>query len=97
MTQQNGAYNDYGRCTDSETWQTRDADANAIGDTFRGAVSNFPLIGGLFAGLVPSTYTNNAIRYCPGATIDHTTGYTQETILASVVLALVVIYLILPR
>lgn len=93
----NGAQNDYGRCTDSETWLTREADSNAIGDTFRGAVANFPLIGGLVAGLVPSTATNNTIRYCPGATIDHTTGYTQETILASVVLALVVIYLILPR
>lgn len=89
-----GASNDYGRCVDSDVWATIDADANAIGDTFRGMVSNFPVVGGFVAGMIPPTYTANAIRSCPGATIDHTSNYTQEMILGAVLIALIVLYLI---
>lgn len=91
----NGGQNEYGRCADTEVWLTREADANAIGDTFRSAVGNFPIVGGLVAGLVPDTYTANAVRSCPGATTDHTTGYRQEVVLLALLLSLIVIYAIL--
>ena len=90
----NGGHNDYGRCVDSEVWYTREQEANAIGDAFKGIMSSFPIGGSLIAGLVPDTHTANAVRMCPGATIDHTTAYTQEYILMAIVVALIFIYLI---
>jgi hypothetical protein len=92
-----GSYNDYGRCVDSDVMYTREADQNAIGDTFRMLASNFPIVGNFIAGMVPPTYTANAVRLCPGATIDHTTNYYQEYTLMAIVFALVVIYLMIRK
>lgn len=89
---ESGAYNNNGRCADSAVWLTREADQNAIGDSFRNMVSSFPIAGQFFAGMVPDTYTANAVRQCPGATIDHTTGYTQEYVLLALIVALIFIY-----
>jgi hypothetical protein len=91
------ASNQNGRCMDSSVWITRDADANAVGDTFRQAVGNFPVVGSFVAGLVPDTLTMNAIRSCPGATIDHTTGYRQTYGLMALTVMLLVIYIIIPK
>lgn len=95
MSNQSGAHNTNGRCTDSAVWLTREADQNAIGDTFRNMVSNFPIAGGFFAGMVPDTYTANAVRQCPGATIDHSTGYGQEYVLLGLIAGLIFIYAII--
>ena len=92
----NGGSNQNGRCMDSAVWLTRDAEANAVGDTFRSAVSNFPVVGGFVAGMVPDTLTMNAIRTCPGATIDHTSGYRQTYVLMALVVMLLAIYLAIP-
>jgi hypothetical protein len=90
------ASNANGKCQDSAVWLTREANANAIGDTFRSAVSNFPIGGSFIAGLIPDTLTMNAIRSCPGATIDHTTGYRQTYGLMALVVMLLAIYLVIP-
>ena len=90
-----GASNVHGKCVDSPVWLTREPDANAIGDTFRGLVSNVPYVGSLVAGLVPDTFTQNAIRSCPGATIDWTPDYTQEMTLMALIVVLIVIYLLI--
>lgn len=81
------------RCQYSDVWLTREEDANAFGDFFRNQVRNFPIAGGLFAGFVPDTLTANAVRSCPGATIDHTSGYTLDTILVVLLVVLIIIYL----
>ena len=81
------------RCQNSEVWLTRDEDANAFGDFFRSEVSSFPAVGGIIAGLVPDTLTANAIRSCPGATIDHTSGYALDLLLIGFIVLLIVIYL----
>lgn len=91
------ASNQNGQCVDSAVWLTREDDANAIGDTFRGAVSNFPIIGQFVAGMVPDTQTMNAMRSCPGAVIDHTTGYRQTYGLMALVVMLLGIYIAQPR
>lgn len=91
------ASNANGKCLDSAAFYTREADANAIGDTFRGAVSSFPVVGSFISGLVPDTLTMNAIRSCPGATIDHTTGYRQTYGLIALVVMLLAIYLVIPK
>lgn len=93
----NGASNQYGRCQDSTVWLTREDEANYVGDTFRGLVSNFPVVGQYVAALVPDTLTMNAIRTCPGATIDHTTGYRQTYVLMALVVMLLAIYLVIPK
>lgn len=92
---ENGAHNQNGQCLDSSVWLTRNPDANAIGDTFKSAVSSFPMVGSFVAGMVPDTYTANAVRTCPGATIDHTTGYTQEYVLLATIVALIFIYIMI--
>ena len=91
------AQNANGRCQDSAVWLTREADANAIPDTFRSVVSIVPVVGGFVAGLVPDALTMNAIRSCPGATIDHTTGYRQTYGLIALVVMLLAIYLVIPK
>lgn len=69
------------KCQYSEVVLTREDGANAVGDTFRTAVSNVPLVGGLVAGLVPDTFTANVLRACPGKVVDHRSGYWPEMIL----------------
>lgn len=91
------ASNQHGKCQDSAVWLTRDADANAIGDTFRSAVSNFPYVGQFVAGMVPDTLTMNAMRVCPGAVIDHTTGYRQTYGIMALIVMLLAIYIAIPR
>lgn len=86
-------YNENGQCATAEEWISREADANAIGDTFKGIMSSIPAFS-MFAGLVPDTYTANALLICPGATVDHTDPYSQEYILIGVIVALMVVYLI---
>jgi hypothetical protein len=92
-----GASNAYGRCEDASVWMSREQDANAIGDGFRSVVSNVPYVGGIVAGLIPDTYTANAVRMCPGATVDHTTPYSQTYALMAVLVGLIVIYLIIGK
>jgi len=91
----NGASNYHGQCVDSPVWLTREPDANAIGDTFRSMVSNFPYVGGLVAGLVPDTFTQNVIRSCPGATIDWTSDYSQEYTMMALLVVLILLFLII--
>jgi hypothetical protein len=81
------------RCEYTEVWTSRDDDKNAFGDFFRDSVANFPIAGGLFAGMVPDTLTSNAVRSCPGATIDKTSGYTLDLILLGLIVFLIVVYL----
>ncbi len=87
----------YGKCRDSQVWQTRDADANAVGDAFRSAVSSFPYIGGFVAGFIGDTLTNNAIRQCPGAVTDYTTPYRQTYILIGLVVIVAFVYYLIPK
>jgi len=84
---------DYSKCA-SEVSLSRDANANAIGDTFRQSVGSFPLVGGLIAGFVPDTLTQNILRTCPGALIDHTTDYQLEYTLLAVAVILTILYVI---
>lgn len=89
------AQNANGKCSDSSVWLTREADANAFGDGFKSLMNNIPVVGGIVAGLVPDTLTANAVRTCPGATIDHTADYRQTYVLMGVVVALVALYIYL--
>lgn len=81
------------RCTNSEVWFTRDEDANAYGDFFRGQVANFPIAGEFFAAMVPDTLTANAVRTCSGATIDKTTPYTLDVVLIGLIVLFIIIYI----
>jgi hypothetical protein len=90
----NGGSNKNGQCQDSSVWLTRDPEKNAIGDGFKSAMNVIPIVGGLVGSLVSDTYTANAIRTCPGATVDHTTTYTQEYFLIAIIVALIFIYVI---
>jgi len=87
------AGNMYGKCRDSAVWQSREPDSNAFGDFFRDSVGQFPVVGGLIAGFVPDTLTNNALRQCPGAVTDHTTPYRQTYALIGVVVLFLAIYM----
>lgn len=89
------ASNQHGQCIDSAVWVTRDPEANAVGDTFASMVSNVPYVGGFVAGLVPDTFTQNAVRSCPGAVVDWTPDYTQEMVLMALIVVLIVIYLLM--
>lgn len=74
------------KCQYSEVVLTREAGANAIGDIFRQGVSSVPIVGGLFAGLVPDTYTANVLRACPGKVTDKRSSYLPELILGGATL-----------
>jgi hypothetical protein len=92
-----GASNIHGRCTDSAVWVTYEEDNQAMDNLWRDTLSSFPVVGGFIAGMVPDTLTMNAIRSCPGATIDHTTGYRQTYGLMALTVMLLVIYIIIPK
>tara|TARA_R110001599_G_scaffold129074_2_gene303167 strand:- start:14101 stop:14376 length:276 start_codon:yes stop_codon:yes gene_type:complete len=84
------------KCFDSELYISRDADANAIGDTFRGMVGNsIPIVGPLVAGLVPDTLTNNIVRQCPGVTLDKRSTFTVDYILLVFIVTLLISYYLL--
>ncbi len=91
------AGNMYGKCRDSEVWLTREADKNAFGDAFKQMMNVVPVVGSLVAGFVPDTLTNNALRQCPGAVTDYTTPYSQTYALIGVVVALLVVYMLIPK
>jgi hypothetical protein len=83
------------RCTDSEVWVTRDEDKNAFGDMFRETASQtIPVVGGIMAGLVPDTLTNNVVRSCPGVTIDRRSSFALDYIfLAAIILGILIFYI----
>lgn len=83
------------RCLDSEVWLTRDADKNAVGDTFRSAVSSFPVVGSFVSGLVPDTMTKNVVRQCQGLTINKRTSLSLDYILLIFVVLLIISYYLL--
>lgn len=83
------------RCLDSEVWLTRDADKNAVGDTFRSAVSSFPVVGSFVSGLVPDTMTKNVVRQCQGLTINKRTSLSLDYILLLFVVLLIISYYLL--
>ena len=80
------------RCLDSEVWLTRDADKNAVGDTFRSGVSSFPIVGGFVSGFVPDTMTKNVVRQCAGLTIDRRSSFALDYILLMVIVSLLISY-----
>lgn len=88
------ASNVHGKCIDSPVWLTREPDQNAVGDAFKGILSNVPYVGGLAASLVSDTATQNVIRTCPGATTDWTPDYSQEYTLMALIVVLIITYLI---
>jgi hypothetical protein len=89
------ASNMYGRCRDGQAYLTREADANAVGDTFKDVLANTPF--SFLGGFVPDTLTVNAIRQCPGAVTDHTTPYRQTYVLIALAVALLALYISLPK
>jgi len=83
------------QCFDSELFQSRDEGSNAIGDTFRSMVgSSIPVVGGIVAGLVPDTMTNNVVRKCPGVTIDKRSTFSLDYILLLFIVVLLISYYI---
>lgn len=88
------AQNMYGKCRDSQVWTT--VGDTSISGTFRDAVGAFPVIGGFVSGFISDPTTLNAIRQCPGAVTDYTTPYRQTYVLAGVVVALLVLFLMIP-
>ena len=89
------AQNANGKCSDSSVWLTREANTNVAVDVFRQVANVVPVVGGSIGGLVPDALTANAVRTCPGATVDHTTDYRQTYVLMGVVVALVALYIYL--
>ncbi len=83
------------RCLDSEVWLTRDADKNAVGDTFRSAVSGVPVVGGFVSSFVPDTLTQNVVRECAGITVDRRSSFAIDYILLLVVVALLISYYVI--
>jgi hypothetical protein len=79
-------------CTATEVVLTREAGANAVGDTFRSLMGSVPVVGGLVSGLVPDTMTANVLRTCPGKVLDHRTPLNMEYVLLALAVALLVIY-----
>lgn len=91
------AGNMYGRCRDSQVFLTYEEDNQQMDSWWRGAVSSFPYVGGIAAGFIGDTLTNNAIRQCPGAVTDHTTPYRQTYVLIGVVVLLAIVFIIIPK
>ena len=72
-------------------------DMTGFANSFASAVSAFPVVGGLFAGLVQPSYSLHQFRCVEGDTSDHRTFYALENILIVVALVLIGITIYLNR
>jgi len=68
-----------------------DNSMSGFANSFAGAVSSFPVVGSLMAGLVQPTYSIRQFRCVPGQTYDYRTFYPTENILAGIVFVLLII------
>ncbi len=63
---------------------------------FGSAVSSFPVVGGLFGGMVSTSQSIEQLQCIPGNQYDVRSGYSGENRLIIIALVLVLVYFLVP-
>lgn len=80
--------------SNNQVFYTPDSNNSWIG-TFRQGVANFPIVGGLVAGLISPSMTANYVKNIDGRVIDTRSGWAiEQRLMVSAIVLIVVLILV---